>query len=288
LTFVLEQSPEGTDLVLTGNWSAEAAACLEGGGADGLVLNYARGYRERDLRFVEALPIHRLHVLARSVSDLSPIYSLGDRLKSLRVQSDPSAIIDLDRLPELGNLSATWSQVHRSVGYAHQLERLTLLSFTEPDLTALSPLSSLTALVLKDYPRVRSLAGIEAFPWIVEIGVHLGRSLEDISALRSIASPALQTLQLPSCRNVVDIQAVASCPSLRFFDLAEGATIKSVAPLEGLSQLERLYLYGSTRISDCDLSPIARLPSLKDFRIQNRRGYSPSVKEIQDAIARRR
>ena len=74
---------------------------------------------------------------------------------------------------------------------------------------------------------------------------------------------------------------------MRFFDLSEGGEVPTLAPLGGLVTLERLYLYDSTKVADGDLSPIAGLPRLKDFRMQNRRGYSPSVKEIQEAIARR-
>jgi hypothetical protein len=42
--FVLEQGPEGTTLVVTGDWSDEQASILSSGEVDGLVLNYARGF----------------------------------------------------------------------------------------------------------------------------------------------------------------------------------------------------------------------------------------------------
>ena len=98
---------------------------------------------------------------------------------------------------------------------------------------------------------------------------------------------ALQVLQLQSCKKVTDIKPVGSCAALQFFDLSEGGEIPSVGPLTDLVALERLYLYESTKVTDGDLSPIARLPKLKDFRMRNRRAYKPSVKEIQDVIARR-
>lgn len=88
-------------------------------------------------------------------------------------------------------------------------------------------------------------------------------------------------------KKVSDITCRQLCASLQFFDLSEGPEIPSVAPLSSLVNVERLYLYDSTRVTDGDLSPIAGLPKLKDFRMQNRRGYSPSVKEIQEMIARR-
>lgn len=287
MTFTLEETPEGVDLVVTGAWSQEAAARLVSGEADGLVLNYARGYREADLSFIRGLPVRRLNLLARTVTDLAPIYGVAGQLESLSVQSDPRALIELDRLPALRAVSADWQQVQGSIRFAPQLRRLVVGYYSERDFTALEPLSSLENLVLADYPRIRSLDGVGEWPWLTELGVHYAKDLDDISALGRAASPALQVLQLPSCRKVVEIDAVAACPSLRFFELSEGAEIPSVGALAGLDRLERLYLYGSTKVADGDLGPIARLPRLADFRMMNRRGYVPSVAEIQNAITGR-
>lgn len=171
--------------------------------------------------------------------------------------------------------------------FASQLEDLSVPSYAEDDLTPLSSLSSLSSLIMKERPTLRSLAGIDGFPWLAHLGVHGARGLEDISELRRWSSPVLTTLQLPSCRRVVDIAPVAACPSLRFFELSEGGAIPSVAPVGDLQLLEGLSLYGSTRVSDGDLGPIARLPRLTDFRMQNRPAYTPSVSEIQATIVRR-
>jgi hypothetical protein len=287
MTFTIEKTADGIDLVITGQWSSTSAGCLETGQADGLVLNYARGYQEKDLSFIRGLPIRRLHILSRTVTDLSPVYSLAETLVTLRVQSDPRATIELERLPRLRTLSADWRQVQSSIHSVPHLEKLFLLSYAEPDFTPLASLTSLSSIVMKDYPQVRALDGIEDLSWLAELGVHLGTNLEDISALRRAASPVLEVLQLPSCRRVTDIDPVAACSSLRFFELSDGAEIPTVELLADLVSMERLYLYGSTKIADCNLGPIARLPRLQDFRIQNRRGYSPSVKEIQEAIERR-
>ena len=55
MTFILENTPEGVNLVVTGDWSSKARDALSSGEADGLDLNYAKGFRERDLRFLEGL-----------------------------------------------------------------------------------------------------------------------------------------------------------------------------------------------------------------------------------------
>lgn len=287
MNFILEQTPEGVDLVVTGDWSHEARAALLAGRADGLVLNYARGFRERDLQFVAGLPLRRLHVLARTIGDLAPVYGLAETLESLRVQTDPQAVIELERLPLLRMLSANWSQIEGSIHFAPHLQKLFILSYTERDLTPLIAASGLVSVVMKDYPRVQSLDGVEDLLWLAELGVHLAKGLQDIGALQRAGSPVLETLQLTSCRKIPDIAAVSACTGLKFLDVSEGGDIPSVAPLTELVGLERLYLYGSTRVLDGDLGPVAGLPRLRDLRMQSRRSYSPSVKEIQTAIAGR-
>lgn len=287
MSFVLERGNQGMDLVVTGEWSSAAREALESGRADGLVLNYARGFREQPIDFIEGLPIRKLDLLARSVSDVSPICSLASTLEELRVQSDPRAVIELESLPRLRTLAASWPQVRASILFAPQITDLALPSYSEPNLEPLSALTSLTSLVMKERPKLLSLDGVEAFPWLARLGVFSAPGLTDINALGRSRPPALQVLQLQSCKKISDITSVAGCASLQFFDLSEGGEIPSVAPLSELVNLERLYLYESTKVADGDLGPIARLPKLRDFRMQNRHGYSPSVKVIQDAIAHR-
>jgi hypothetical protein len=285
MSFVLEQTSEGMNLVVTGDWSPKARETLLEGGADGLVLNYARGFRERDLKFVAGLPLRRLRVLARTIGDLAPVYGLSESLESLHVQTDPQAVIDVERLPLLRALSASWAQIQGSIRFAPHLQRLFILSYTEQDLTPLTAASGLVSVVMKDYPRVCSLDGVEDLPCLTQLGVHLAKRLQDISAVQRAGSPVLETLQLASCRKVPDIAAVSACTGLKFLDVSECGDIPSVAALTELAKLERLYLYGSTQVLDGDLGPIAGLPRLRDFRMQSRRSYSPSVKEIQAAIA---
>lgn len=288
MSFVLEpRADQGVDLVVTGDWSMAAREALVTGRADGLVLNYAKGFREQPIDFIEGLPIRKLDLLARSVSDLSPVYSLASTLEELRIESDPRAVVDLENLPRLKTLAASWPQVQASILFASQLEDLVLAPYSEPDLEPLTSLTSLASLVMKECRGLRSLDGVEAFPWLLQLAIFLAPGLDDIGALARSRPPALQVLRLAKCRKVRDVAPVADCASLRFFDLSEGGEVPTLAPLGGLVTLERLYLYDSTKVADGDLSPIAGLPRLKDFRMQNRRGYSPSVKEIQEAIARR-
>jgi hypothetical protein len=287
VNFTLEQSSEGIDLLLRGPWSTKAKSCLTSGRATGLVLNYTAGFQEPNLEFIRGLPIERLNILDRSVKDLDPVHSLAHHLLSLSVQTAPGTVIYLDELPLLRVLSADWKQVEGSIKFTRRLEKLFFGHYSEKDLLPLAHLSELSSLVMKDYPSVRSLDGVQGLSNLVELGIHLGRYLEDITALGQVDSSVLAILQLPACRKVKNLVAVASCSSLRFFDFGDGSLIPTLAPLGALIELERLYLYGSTKVADGDLGPVARLPRLRDFRMQNRRGYAPTVRDIQDVIASR-
>lgn len=287
MNFFLDPTPDGVDLVVTGDWSSRARKALMSGRADGLVLNYVKGFREQDLQFLEGLPLRRLDLLARTIGDLEPVHSLGATLETLHVQSDPRALIELERLPLLRRLSASWSQIQGSLRFAPKLQRLFILSYTERDLVPLTVAPELVSVVMKDYPQVQSLDGVEDLPWLAELGIHLAKGLDDISALERARSPVLETLQLTHSRRISDITPIRACSGLSFLDLSEDGDIPSATPLAGLVGLKELYMYGSTKILDGNLTPIASLPNLRDLKLMNRRFYSPPVQEIKDAIAQR-
>ena len=52
-------------------------------------------------------------------------------------------------------------------------------------------------------------------------------------------------------------------------------------PLAHLGQLEVLHAHGTTNITDGDLTPLLRLRSLREVRIQARRHYKPSLAHVQ-------
>lgn len=287
MSFVIETGYDGgKDLVVTGEWTSEAQQALEAGLADRLVLNYARGFWPQPLDFLRGLPLRKLVLLDRSVTDLHAIYSLAPTLTELRVQSDQKATIELERLPMLRTLAASWPQIQGSIAYAPQLEDLSVPSYAEPDLSALTVLPALASLVMKQRPRLCSLAGLEALPRLRHLGVHMARELDDVSAL-SLTTSRLETLQITASKGLTEVSPIASATALQFLELSEGGELPSALPFAGLRKLKRLYLFGSTKISDGDLNPILELPELRDFRIMNRRHYTPSNDEVQAAIQRR-
>ena len=135
--FVLEDGPEGRTLVVTGDWTDRAAAALSVGVADGLVLNYARGYRGRNLEFLRSWPLPRLDVLARTIKDIEPIYRMADTLQDLGLTTAPNAAVDCARLPHLRWIAVEdWTQLRDSLASANGLHQVAVCGYLEDDLLA--------------------------------------------------------------------------------------------------------------------------------------------------------
>ncbi|WP_139346547.1 leucine-rich repeat domain-containing protein [Sinomonas mesophila] len=267
------------ELVVTRPWTAQSARIFEEGRAHRLVLNCALGFNEPSLEFLRGLPIRELQIIDRRLTTLEPIYSLAPTLESLHVTTHPDLKIRLTELPRLHSLGAFWAQVKDTIGQIAGLEHLFLLTYTPDDLEPLSSHVALETLRMKDRPKLSSLAGLSQFPKLDQLGIYLASRLKDISALRSRS--AIRELELESCKKLKKIDDLAECVGLRRLNLADCGDIESLGPLRGLTQLEELYLYESTKILDQDLSPIAGLPRLRILRMMNRRGYNPSVHELQ-------
>lgn len=273
---------DAVEMVVTGPWTTEAATSVQAGQVDRLVLNYALGFDEPSLAFLEGLPLRELVVLDPRLSDLEPIYSLASTLRSLRISTNPGSTVDLGRLPGLEELAAAWPQVSATIDTATDLRVAFLRSYQPTDLTPLAAMSRLVELVMKDRPRLRSLAGLSALPELRVLGIFLAKDLSDIEDLTGRS--AIEDLALESCRKLTRLDALAGCSGLRRLNLSECGDLDSLGPLRGLTNLEHLSLYGSTTIADDDLSPLATLPRLRELRMQSRRSYRPSVKEIQASL----
>jgi hypothetical protein len=281
--FAVGHFPDRVELTLTGRWTADASRAIESGEADRLVLNYAHGFSEPDLNFLRGLPVRQLVILDRRLTSLTPISDLGDTLELLHVTSDPSLVIDLTRLPKLTDVSADWQQVRATIEAAANLQRLHIGRYDRADLAALSRLVHLKRLVLMDRPRVRSLDGLSDLSDLQEFAVPLAKDLVDVSALRGLAQ--IEVLDMEACRKLNTIEDLRHCIGLRRLNLSECGDLPSVAPLRELVSIEDLLMYGTTKVVDGDLTPIADLPRLKELRMQSRRHYRPSVAEIQASLA---
>lgn len=270
------------EVVVTGRWSPEGAAAFETGGARRLVLNYALGFNEPNLDFLTGLPIRELVILDRRLTDLEPVYSLAPTLEVLHLTTSPTLHIDVSRFGNLVGLGADWAQVSSSIAGATRLSRVYFGHYGHSDLSPLAPLRALSDITLKDRPKLQSLTGLSKLPEIRRLGVYLAKDLDDVTDLQGRSG--IEELELECCRKLSRLDDLAGCVGLRKLNLSECGDLASVRPLHPLTQLELLYLYGSTKIVDGDLTPIAELPRLTELRMQSRRHYRPAVADIQATL----
>jgi len=281
--YIIEDTPEGRSLVVTGPWSAMAAQALSRGEADGLVLNYARGFREGTLDLLDSgWPLRRLSVLDRSLVNLNPIGRVQG-LRELSVQAAADSELDLGSLPQLKSVSGEWSLIARTLGAVGGLEDIVTWMFDEADLHAFRDHLVLRNLTIKDAPYQGSLAGLSNLASLAALTIVGAPRLRDIDELGWL-SASLRELKFEGCGCLDTIDAVASLVGLNFLGISESGDIASLSPVRPLSELETFFAWGSTRIVDGDLSPLGGLPRLKEIRMRNRRGYKPAVHELAAAV----
>ena len=278
-TFTIEDESEERVLVVRGDWSDQARRIVERGDVDALRLNYALGYRERDLGFLGAWPLQRLEILARTIKDLTPVYRLAGSLEHLKVTTNERATIDLTALPRLSSIGAHWQQVADTLPYAVGLKSVFLLGYSEPDFCGLHRLQELTSLRLKEMRGLRSLDGVEELPQLTDLQPVGATQLADIEALARCR--ALQTLWLEaSLRLVPRLDSLRPLRDLQVLEIGDCGDFESLRPLEDLARLEALFAWGTTCVTDGDLSVLSRLPQLASLRMMNRKHYRPSVRAL--------
>lgn len=94
---------------------------VESGVADRVVPNYALGFDEPGLWFLQYLPIHELLILDRRITDLEPVYTLSPRLELLDLTVAPDVRVGLTELPNLRDLGPNWAQVADTLSAARGL-----------------------------------------------------------------------------------------------------------------------------------------------------------------------
>jgi len=283
--YVIEQTvDDGRALIVTDKWTSAASAAVERSDVDAVWLNYSRGYSEPDLSFVDAWPIKRLLILDRSVTDLTPLARFGQTLEHLSLQVAPGTSIDLATLPHLRSLAAYWDVIEDTLYAPEYLSELVILEYDEVDLDPLTVQPSLQSIKLKVAGKLTSLNDAGAFPTLTSLQIAAAPNLSDLCALGA-ASATLRELAFESCREIYEIQVLGALSELRFLEIADCGVIPTIRPLADLARLEVLYAWGTTRIEDCDLSPLLRLPSLKEIRMRDRREYRPSLTAVKEQLA---
>jgi internalin A len=200
------------------------------------------------------------------------------------VQGGRGAQLDLERLPHLSTLEGEWAIFQDTIASVAALDKFTTWGFSEGDLHALGGNPTLASLRLEESSRLQSLTGIEHLSDLTHLAILGAPVLDDIEAIRHMGS-SLRELELESCPNVATLDDVELLHRLEFLGVSDCRDIESLRPLEALASLTEFFAWGSTRIVDGDLTPLLRLPNLREVRMRARTQYNPSVKDVQRFLA---
>ncbi len=139
-------------------------------------------------------------------------------------------------------------------------------------------------LTVKEAPNLESLSGVADLPELAVLGVFLARRLRDIGDVSQLSS-SLRELEFEDCPSIGELDDVEPLAGLRFLGFSDGGKIASLAPVASLKHLTVFHAWGSTRVVDGDLLPLAALPRLGEIRMRDRRGYKPRVCDLVSALA---
>jgi hypothetical protein len=248
-------------------------------------VNYAKGFKGTSLDFLTSdLPVRRLYLLDRSITDARPIENLANTLRHISFEAAPGIPLDVSRLPNLRSVAAGWKAIERSVRFGSALEAISTTRYDAKDLVPLCTHTHLRILQIKEAPDLESVAGLRSLNQLETLRLLWAVRLRDLSELHCLGA-TLQELRMERCRAVRSLDEIGTLVNLRVLEFGDGPEIPSLAPLSRLVGLEWAVLWGTTKVMDDDLTPLLGLPHLKVFRMQSRASYKPSVAEIQAATA---
>lgn len=267
----------GRVFVPSGPWKPEYSAFLRREGIDGLRLSASVGWKGTDLQFLSELPFLRsLEVYAWDVRDCSVIGSLRE-LRHLGLECDLRGSIDFAQLAKLEVVLVTWAKALDGVLRCQQVRHLNVSNWPEVDLLRLEPLTKLRELFVASR-KLHSLRGISTFSLLDKLELHGCPKLATLDGIQSCGR--LTSLEMSACKAVGDVSVLAHLGSLRKVELNSCGDIRSLAPLAALRGLERLSFDGDTRILDCDLSFMERIPRLRELVFAPRRAYNRTRQQL--------
>lgn len=261
----------GTRAVLRGAWRDQLAAAIRAQGCKEVELNSAKGWRGRDVQFLEMLPeLLAVDILDFKLDTVEPIHCLH-RLLALKVGTYCRTAIRFNEFPHLADCSLEWRPGCESLFSRTTLERLAIVHYDGKDLRTFSRLVGLERLVLMTAP-LETLAGIEALTALRVLELAGMRKLRTLAGLERLR--LLEELEIHTCRKIDSIEQVASLERLKRLAIPNNGDIASLHPIDTLRNLESVVFYESTNILDGDLTPLMHQEKLKSVAFQNRRHYS--------------
>lgn len=229
-----------------------------------------------DLLYLE-IDGHKQRINPRALDGLA-------NLRGLKI-SDASGGIDFRCFPELEHFWGDWHPEHRNIGTCRELRRLNVWHFNPPsrDLAELAGLVRLEDLGLVQ-TNIASLASIEALEDVRYLQIARAPKLESLDALSGHES--IREMDFETLKGIKSYEPITAIHKLRRLMLFKGAPMPNLKWMAGLKHLD-FFSFVETNVVDGDLSPLLRLPCLRSVGTMDKKHYSHTSDELNEALNRR-
>ena len=269
--FLIELGKYGERLVVTSLWSEDISQYILAHNISELHLNYAKGWKGKDLSFLSALShLKAFSIIDWTIDDISPVNNLHS-LRSLEISTYCKSPISFEEFPYLEECGLRWRAKAKSLFNQKALKRLFIDNYSEKDTSKFSNLTELESLSLANSP-TRSLQGLSYLYKLRFLGLYNLRKLESIAGIEFLIN--LEELEINGCSSLKSINEIAGLTQLNKLELCDNKDIDSLKPIEKLNKLESVVFYGSTNIIDGDLSSLIKLNQISNISFQDRPHYS--------------
>jgi Leucine-rich repeat (LRR) protein len=269
--FIVESGKYGKRLVVTSEWNEGISHYILAHNIPELYLNYAKGWKGKDLSFLSGLShLQAFSVIHWTIDDIYPVNNLH-LLRSLEISTYCKTQINFEEFPHLERCALRWRKKAKSLFKQKSIKRLFIDGYSEKNTSAFSNLTELEYLTLSNAP-IRSLQGLGKLHKLQYLGLHNLRKLESLSGIEDLRN--LEELNVNGCSSLSSIGEIANFNQLRKLQLCDNKEIETLKPIENLKDLEWVLFYGTTNILDGDLALLTKLKKLENLSFQNRKHYS--------------
>ncbi len=264
-------------MVLRSEWSREFLAPFKENDVRELELNYAKGWKRKDLSFLTDLQeLIILDLIDWTIEDISPIHNLH-QLKDLQISTYCSTKIDFSQFPKLEEVALVWRKGAESLFECSQLRKVFVNRLKAESLSVFKKLTSLTS--LRVYNSSIKSIGTIVIPTLTTLEIANARKLASLEGIERF--PNLTHLTVDGCRTIGSLDPLSTLTQLEYLSVCNDGAIQSFKPLAGLKKLQDVHFYESTNIEDGDLTPLKQLPRLKKVSFQERNHYNLKRKDFE-------
>lgn len=271
--FEIKEGKFGKKMVPKAEWSKEMESYFRANDIKELDLNIAFGWQGKNLEFLKALDsLQSLEILDGVRDDVSPIHFLS-KLKRLKLELVHKTVVDYSCFPKLEDLVITWSPGNKSFSKCISLKNICIFRYNadSKNLCSFSKLINLEQLCLKG-TNIREIGDLSGLRGFRKLEIGLATKLSSLGGLEKLSE--LIVLGIQGCRKLSNINGVTHLNKLEVLNISGNGDIKSLKPIEGLKNLQKVFFYDDTNILDGDLTVLKCLPRLKDVSFKQRRHYN--------------